>query len=200
MRQRPTLATTLLEYFATPSVCGDLLESFQDGQSRWWFWRQAAGSIGAQMFADFRAHPVLMTRAIVVGVSFTWAFARFALFDLLHYDHLLFSTGLIRWFYLNGYGFPEWSVWPATALLIAASGWIAARTHPQLRPTLVLAYALIVVCLTFGFDVWRLFHPLRPGLPVYLIGVRESVPFAIAALVGGIVGLKHPRRSERVYD
>src|ERR1041385_264022 len=170
MRQPPPLATKLLEYFAPPSVSGDLLEAFHDGRSLWWFWRQTIGSIAAQMFADFRQHPVLMTRAIVVGVSFAWTFARFALFDLLHYEQLLFSTGLVRWFYVNGYGLPEWSIWPATAVLIAVSGWIVARTHPQLRPTVVLLYAVAIQCVVCGLGVWRLFHPLRPGLPVYLIG------------------------------
>jgi hypothetical protein len=57
-RKPPRLAAKLLERLTTPSVFGDLLEAFQDGRSRWWFWRQVIGSIAAMTIRDVIAHPL----------------------------------------------------------------------------------------------------------------------------------------------
>jgi hypothetical protein len=195
------MATRLLRIFAPDAVVGDLIEAFRsDGRSRWWFWRQVAGCICAQMLGDFREHPVLMIRGIAFGHLFVWATAGYVMFDLLHYDEWLFSRGLVRWPYLHGYGLPGWFVWPATGVLTAVSGWIVARSHPRVRPGLVLIYALSVGCVTVGFGIWRLAHPLHPDSSAYLIGFRESIPLAVAALAGGMIGLDRTSRSRRVYE
>jgi len=46
-RPPPTLATALLDWFGAddPALAGDLVERYQSGESRWWYWRQALSII-----------------------------------------------------------------------------------------------------------------------------------------------------------
>jgi hypothetical protein len=47
VRERPKLATRLLTRFGarSPGLVGDLLETYESGRSRWWYWRQIIAAI-----------------------------------------------------------------------------------------------------------------------------------------------------------
>ena len=47
MRTPPKLATAFLRWLGpdSPALAGDLLERYQSGQSRWWYWRQVLTAV-----------------------------------------------------------------------------------------------------------------------------------------------------------
>ena len=187
----PKFATELLRRLGSPSpaLAGDLMEAYQSGYSRWWYWRQVLAVIGSSTWIDLRGHPIVALRAIAFGLAFTWIGGRYILYDLLHAGEWLFATGLLRWFYVNGYGLPQWASWPATAVMFATSGWIVGRLSHQHGASVVVAYAFVVESLVCGTGAWRLV--MNPALvhPVYavlLVGIMQTFATAVPALVGGV--------------
>jgi hypothetical protein len=84
LRRPPLLADWLLKRFhvadVNASVIGDLLEEFQAGRSRAWYWRQTIGAIAATLWHNIRHSGDYLTVifaawAFQVTVSFMlWAF------------------------------------------------------------------------------------------------------------------------------
>jgi hypothetical protein len=188
----PLVALRLLQSFTSEAVAGDLIETYRSGmRSRLWFWRQVVGSVAAQMSGDFREQPFPTMRAIVLGLLFTWVIARYAMWYFLNYDEWLFSRGLMRWIYLNGYGLPTWFGWPISAVLFAASGWIVVRTNRQLRPTVALTYGLCTECVWLGIGLWGLTHsPIPRHLIDDAIRIGGVSSFAcLFAFIGGIAAV-----------
>jgi hypothetical protein len=56
MREPPRLATNLLKRLGLNAepISGDLLEGYQSGQSRWWYWRQVATAVAFAAWCDCR--------------------------------------------------------------------------------------------------------------------------------------------------
>jgi hypothetical protein len=201
-RTPPKLATALLKRLGPSSsaLVGDLHEAYQSGRSRFWYWGQVITSIGAAMSSSLHRHPIAALRAIALGLAFTWIGGRYILYDLLHAGEWLFATGLLRWFYVNGYGLPQMASWPATAMMFSASGWIVARVSRQHGASIVVAYAFVIESLVCGIGAWRLV--MNPALvhPVYavlLVGIMQTFATAVPALVGGVCAVSG-RHSNRV--
>jgi hypothetical protein len=79
--------------------------------------------IAASTSTEARRHPIITMRAIALGFAFTWVVWRFyVMWAVIHYDELLFRTGLLPWFYTHSLGVPRPVIFPATAVLYGLSG------------------------------------------------------------------------------
>ena len=105
----PRVATWLLEHFRSGSrndyITGDLMEAYQCGRSRAWYWRQVLTAITVSFCQEIMSHPVLALRAIAIG----WA----AWF--LYYDGIgprLMGPFVRRFFVPSGFPFsPSTLIW-----------------------------------------------------------------------------------------
>lgn len=80
-RTAPRAATWLLERLGAGSrggssrfepLIGDLLEQFQGGRSRLWYWRQAVGALAIDGARTLRIHAPTFIAAVVVGCGSIW--------------------------------------------------------------------------------------------------------------------------------
>lgn len=75
-RSAPCLATWLLERFGGRSrfepLIGDLVEQFEEGRSRLWYWRQVMGALAIDVARALRLHAFSFVAAVVVGCASTW--------------------------------------------------------------------------------------------------------------------------------
>jgi peptidoglycan/LPS O-acetylase OafA/YrhL len=148
----PVIATWLLDRFgASPqieTIAGDLLEQYQQGRSRLWYWREVITAILMGAWSEFRQHSLLMLRAVAMGwlLIFLWgrAVAPIEISFLVQY----FSDAPLGPLQLS-----------LLTLLIegplaVAAGWIVARfSRPSRIPSVI---AFWVSALLFGaVNVWR---------------------------------------------
>ena len=192
--QPPRLAIVLLHRLApaNDALAGDLAEEFRRRRSGLWYWRQVTGAIVFGAFREIRDHKAATLRAIALGFTFVWLISRYVMYEILRYDEWLFTRGLIRWFYVNGYGLPAWASWPATAVMFAVSGWIVGRTHRRYGPSMVLAYAAFVESVLCAIGVWRLiYYPslLHPVSAIFVVAVFQSFACLVPALIGGLLAV-----------
>ena len=129
----PRLATWLLNRFVAPnnrdSLIGDLAEQYQQGRSRFWYWRQAIVAVAVTCVRDIRDHKLLAARALTVGWLVYWL-ASFPITWLARITRFWVESALSNAAY---YSF--WTVfWSGqfgdfTLVYIgcALSGWIVAR-------------------------------------------------------------------------
>lgn len=72
-RAAPRTATWLLERLGRgprfEPLIGDLVEQFEEGRSRLWYWRQAIGALASQLRRALRAHASSFIAAIVAGCA-----------------------------------------------------------------------------------------------------------------------------------
>jgi hypothetical protein len=187
----PAVATWLLKLLGQRNdhILGDLAEEYQAGRSAPWYWRQVIGAIVFGTVSDIRDHKVVTLRALAVGATSVWFVGNFVIFPLLGFDEWLFTRGLVKWFYLNGYGFPRWfGPLHAQAVMFALSGWIVGRTHRRYGISMVLAYAVFTACansinLVRGTAVP---HPFYPMTQLVLI---LFLLYPLSVLLGGLWGL-----------
>src|SRR5205823_4487536 len=69
MKKPPTVATTILMRLGPEDECiiGDLLEEYEAGRSRWWFWHQAVSAIVSGAILQTRARPARVLVAVAIG-------------------------------------------------------------------------------------------------------------------------------------
>jgi len=108
-RSRLLIATWLLERFVVEgrkSLVGDLEEQYNEGRSRFWYWRQTMAAIALGTLSTFRNDKLLPIRAIVSGmtakIAWSWLFSGFA--------------GSVNW------GLPEGEVIPYIILALSGAG------------------------------------------------------------------------------
>lgn len=75
-RTAPRAATWLLEHIGGRSrfdpLIGDLVEQFEQGHSRFWYWRQAMGSLAVDRAQALRLHAFSFIAAVAAGCALTW--------------------------------------------------------------------------------------------------------------------------------
>ena len=195
-REPPKLATALLGWFGPggPALAGDVVERYQSGESRWWYWRQVIAIIAASISTEFRRRPIITIRAIALGLAFTWVMWRYVIRTVRNYDELLFMTGLLPWFYTHGYGLPRWTIWPATAVLYGLSGWIVGRASRH-SAAIVLVYAGVGELLFIvEFGMWRFIYD---SLPDPLVAILTVAVRPIPVLCGGLWAISRGHSAER---
>ncbi len=167
MKTPPRLATALLERLGPrdEALIGDLVEEYRSGRSGTWYWRQALTAIAIGAATEVRTHPLVALRVLAIGWMSGWLYFRYVspwvfstLYTAVRFDELLFTTGLVRWFYLHRLGLPDVFVdfvWPVTmAFGWFVNGWLVGRTHRAHGPSMVLAYFACVTGLLILQFVW----------------------------------------------
>lgn len=75
-RTAPRVATWLLELIGGRSrfepLIGDLVEQFEAGHSRLWYWRQAVGSVAIDLTHRLRLHAFSFIAAVAAGYALVW--------------------------------------------------------------------------------------------------------------------------------
>ena len=152
-RTAPRAATWLLERVGGRSrfepLIGDLLEQFEAGRSRLWYWRQALGTVALDAARTTRAHALSYLAAIAAGCSLI------GLLDggYAYVIHPLQDS-------LSAVSQEPWSVWSAlrilgmalcgtlATMLIFITAWAVTRIH-RAHPRAVLAVCAAAVTLRY---------------------------------------------------
>ena len=75
-RSAPRAATWLLERVGGRSridpLIGDLVEQFEAGRSRLWYWRQAVGTVAIDLAHTLRSHAFSFIAAVAAGFALIW--------------------------------------------------------------------------------------------------------------------------------
>lgn len=194
MRRIPGVASWLLDRLGpgVESLSGDLIEEFQAGRSRAWFWRQAFIAMALETGRTLRQHPLLILRGLVVG----WLTLRLC---YLAGSRLLTRTlgdwlldRFIVWF--GSAEFPMmWAThfrfWPMMWLANLVAGWMIVRLHRAhagpvlLSCTIALAlqstYAAVAYWQQPRYQYYEMSYPM--------LSVASFVLPPLILLIGGLL-------------
>lgn len=180
MKQPPRLATMLLHHLTkrTEPALGDLMEQFQSGKSKLWYWHQVMGVIAHAALEELRHSPALVF-AVMTGAVIVTLVTPLVITTIHMVDEQLFVRGF-RWFYVNGYSFrrlpqsvasnPYWIYSSFYALV----GWSVGRIAQRRQVAVVFAFAASMVAC---------------GLVSPMVGVRVDVTNLSYHLVFNAVSL-----------
>jgi len=191
----PFVATWLLKHFLTSSendhIIGDLMEAFQSGRSRIWYWKEVIAVIVIGGSSETMKHPLLALRAISCGWA-TWLLFYYAAPKVL-------EPVFRRIFRPSGYPFsPSVLFWLVVSLLVlAGSGWIVARVNRPHRIATVLLFALSISINQLQNLPWiwsTATNSLNSTrfLPYLMYGLGVQILWPAAILFGGL-SFRSPR-------
>ena len=175
----PSLATKLLESLVpqrtSEALLGDLIEQYQGGRSRTWYWQQVILALVISAGREVRTRKLQAVSAVVIGYL-TGA-------SLCYFTTSL--AGAIRGTATRG----AYLVFlPLAFFSAAASGWIVRRSHPR---------AMVLVCAVSASSrvSWHSRcvpgFPSLIGCPLRILSFFVAVDFIIAplgVLAGGLWG------------
>jgi hypothetical protein len=187
----PRVATWLLEHFRSGSggdyITGDLMEAYQRGRSRAWYWKQVLTAIVVSFYQEIMAHPLLALRAVAIGWAATWFSFDYGIRPL--------APLLRRFVVFSGYPFgPSMLIGFALSLLVlAASGWFVARLHHSHRVAMVLLFAASVFIFQLQAlpSIWRSAADTLTNtrfLPYLIYGLERQFLWPAAIVFGGLWG------------
>jgi hypothetical protein len=186
----PVLATWLLSYFLPGSendhIIGDLMEAFQSGRSRTWYWKEVLAAIVIGVSSETVKHPLSALRAISFGWA-TWLLIYYAVAPKV------LEPVFRRIFRPSGYPFsPSMLIWLVVSLLVlAGSGWIVARVNRPHRIATVLLFALSISINQLRNLPWiwsTATNSLNSTrfLPYLIYGLEIQILWPAAILFGGL--------------
>ena len=120
-----------------------------------------------------------------------------AVFAVLRLPEELFTRGIIRWFYLNGYALPDWvrlfRVWPWIGLWKSAiyfcAAWVVARTHRPCALAAVFGNVLVGQVSNTLYFYTQLTLPRR-SMPLEQLVVDLMVLYPLAIVAGGLMSAR----------
>lgn len=187
----PAIATWLLKHFGcspkNEQIIGDLVERYQEGPSRLWYWRQVLRAIAAGFSLQIISHKWLALRSVSVGWSVLLAY-------LLLLSRPLFGllAGLSSWSRWWRYGWIRPLIFILSLTVFSMiSGWAVARCNRAHRRMTVLIYAFSLIFLISVYWVVWIFalpHQLAVGHIVWtqnLLALADNILAIIAVLFGG---------------
>ena len=129
---------------ARDMLTGDLVEQYQHGRSRAWYWWQVVVAIATSTLRDLRIHWAIAVRGLVLGWSsaillgaFVAPFLGGPMFRLMNDRGLMMSVWRVHYYWDLNWGFAC-----DTGLI---TGWIVGRAHRPHQAATVLAYASSLV-------------------------------------------------------
>jgi hypothetical protein len=148
MRKPPAVATRLLLGLGAPddSVVGDLLEEYQSGRSRLWYWRQVLSAVWLSSLRNTVTHP---TRTLV-SVATGWTTLLLVFFTLGDRSADALAGWLWHWNRQTAYATGIWWPFQICAVLVSYSGFalsavVVARLNRRHSPSVLVAYVGSVV-------------------------------------------------------
>jgi hypothetical protein len=171
------------------AVIGDLEECRAD-RSALWFWRQVLWAVAVQTWRGTRRHPVLTTRALLVGWGMFVISQRAGLWLALR-----IGPTETRWMPFAdpprmGFAVVNEALWSVCLLAIsftaaAAAGFAVARTHRQVQ-TGILAFGFSVVAVMVYTAAIALLAAPRDGRSFMILGLTGTV--IVAMIAGALLG------------
>lgn len=170
MKKRPTFATAILVSLGPDDECivGDLLEEYEAGRSRWWFWRQALSAIVAGAILQIRARPARALAAVMIG----WT-SLLLVFAILGDRVANGLAGLLwNWDRQTAYASDVWWPFAICAAMVsytgfAVSAWVVSRfARPAAGPMLLAYTASVVVVLAGSALLIEILTRLNGRVPV----------------------------------
>ena len=140
----PVLATKLLESLVprrtSEALLGDLIEQYEAGRSRTWYWKQVILALVISAGREVRTSKLQAVRAVVIGY-FTGASLSY------------FTTSLAGRFvgaYMGVYAAYYLVFLPLAFFSAVASGWIVRRLHPRAMVLVWVGFGLVASVVAFA--------------------------------------------------
>jgi hypothetical protein len=173
----PSLATRLLEALVPPrtseALLGDLIEQYQGGRSRTWYWQQVILALVISAAREVRTRKLQAVSAVVVG---------YVTGASLFY----FTTSLAARF-VGGY--TAYLVFlPLAFVSAAASGWILRRSHPRAMVIIFSGFCVVASVVAFAVYAWLPISDRAPAPIVAFFVVVDFIIWPLGVLAGGLWG------------
>ena len=176
----PSLATKLLESLVplrtSEALLGDLIEQYQGGRSRTWYWQQVVLALVISAGREVRTSKLQAIRAVIVGYLCGASLCYFTTSAAGKFVGPYTVVGAYLLFL------------PLAFISAAISGWILSRTHS--RPMVLVFAIFCVVASVVALAVYALVVPVDrmpfPGIIVVL--AIDFIIAPIGVLAGGLWG------------
>ncbi len=196
-RVAPRAATWLLERLGSgcrfEALIGDLLEQFEEGRSRLWYWRQTIGALTTQVLEALRTHALSFVGAVLAGCVFTslWQLGCSHAFQSVYLNlaevkqHPWTLAALLRLAGMQLNMVCEYA-------LYFASAWLVTRVHRVHRHAVLLAFVAALLAQHLPGIARLLFNaPADPSLAVYLATqIILALSQATCTLVAGLCAIR----------
>jgi hypothetical protein len=176
----PSLATKLLESLVplrtSEALLGDLIEQYQGGRSRRWYWRQVILALVISAGREARTRKLQAIRAVIVGYLCGASLCYFTTSAAGKFVGPYTVAGAYLLFL------------PLAFISAAISGWILSRTHS--RPMVLVVAIFCVVASVVALAVYALVVPVdRMPLPgIIVVLAIDFIIAPIGVLAGGLWG------------
>ena len=143
----PSLATKLLESLVpqrtSEALLGDLIEQYEGGRSRTWYWQQVILALVISAGREGRIRKLQAVRAIVIGY-------------LTGASLCYFTTSLAGRFVGPTWGSTRLYLvfLPLAFFSAAASGWIVRRSHPRAMVLVWAGFCVVASVVAFAVCAW----------------------------------------------
>jgi len=172
----PSLATRLLESLGpqrtSEALLGDLIEQYEGGRSRTWYWRQVILALVISAGREVRTSKLQAVSAILVGY-------------LTGASLCYFTTSLAARF-VGSYTAAYFVFLPLAFFSAAASGWIVRRSYPRPMVIIYAGFCLVASAVAFAMYAWL---PIYDPIPLPVLAFLLASDFIIGpvgVLAGGI--------------
>ena len=178
----PSLATKLLEslvpHRTSEALLGDLIEQYQGGRSRRWYWWQVILALVISAGGEGRTRKLQAVRAVVVGYV-TGA-------SLCYFTTSLAGRFVGR--FVGVYTAYYLVFLPLSFFSAAASGWIVRRSHPRPMVVVFAGFCVVASVAAFAVCAWL---SIFDRMPLPILAFFVAVDFMVAplgVLAGGLWG------------
>ncbi len=190
-RAAPRAATWLLERLGGGSrfeaLIGDLIEQFEEGRSRLWYWRQASGTLAGHALGALRAHAPSFIAALLAGcvLSSLWQLVCSRAFQSVYLhlaqvkQHPWSSEALLR---LGGMQ----ANMAAEYALCFLCAWLVTRLHRAHQRAILVAFAAALIA-----HHLPTVEPVSAATQITLTALRVA-----CTLVGGLWVIRAKRLAE----
>jgi len=193
----PTLPTKLLESFVpqrtSEALLGDLIEQYEAGRSRTWYWQQVILALVISAGRELRASKLHAARAVVIGYLTGASLSYFT--TLLAGRFVGRFVGVYTTYYLV--------FLPLSFFSFAASGWIVRRSHPRAMVLIWAGFCVVASVVAFAVCAWLSILAQIPAPIVVFFLVLDFIIGPLGVLAGGLWGssdtdnalIRHPSKT-----
>ena len=173
----PAVATKLVESLVaertSEALLGDLIEEYEGGRSRTWYWRQVILALVISAGREVRTRKLQAVSAVVVGYV-TGA-------------SLFYFTTQLAARFVGGY--TAYLVFlPLAFVSAAASGWILRRSHPRAMVLIFSGFCIVASVVAFAVYAWLPISDRAPAPIVAFFVVVDFIIWPLGVLAGGLWG------------